>query len=584
MALIDIKLSQSAVNTNHSIDLANAGDSGDMNSLVNTIIELDESINNNYIYYSSISQSSNSITLTYSNNAKLTLTGSLDNPNSYSGYATVTKTSMKIPGVLEASSQGSWRYSYSNYGSLSFQGINGTTTSANYKFLQEDSDLGKLALGLKGSVYQNVSTGSISGTLTEINLNATKFVTSSSIKGSFSLSGNTNTIAAGSTSVSISGTLSSYDEKYKDGSYVKVSGNLNYNGSTEIGYALLSDASNFAGDDTIKLTLPNTIYDDINIASGLGNDTITIEGGGSHLSINAGGGNDVISLKGGYHYANGGTDNDTYIINNVTDTITEDSNAGIDNVQSSISYTLANNFENLTLTGKTAINGTGNDLDNTLTGNAAANVLNGGGGNDAMIGGKGNDTYYVDATADVVSEAANAGTDAIITTLSTYSISALTNIENLNYSGSSDAILTGNALVNTLTGSSGNDALTGGLGNDILTGGSGADSFVFDTVANASKNKDTITDFVSGVDHIKFSKVIFTGLGAVVGNLTSDQFWSGAGVTKAHDLDDRIIYNSTTGALYYDADGNGKGASVQVAIIGTSMHPSVAYNDIQIVA
>jgi Ca2+-binding RTX toxin-like protein len=514
----------------------------------------------------------------------LTLTGSLDNPNSYSGYATVTKTSMKIPGVLEASSQGSWRYSYSNYGSLSFQGINGTTTSANYKFLQEDSDLGKLALGLKGSVYQNVSTGSISGTLTEINLNATKFVTSSSIKGSFSLSGNTNTIAAGSTSVSISGTLSSYDEKYKDGSYVKVSGNLNYNGSTEIGYALLSDASNFAGDDTIKLTLPNTIYDDINIASGLGNDTITIEGGGSHLSINAGGGNDVISLKGGYHYANGGTDNDTYIINNVTDTITEDSNAGIDNVQSSISYTLANNFENLTLTGKTAINGTGNDLDNTLTGNAAANVLNGGGGNDAMIGGKGNDTYYVDATADVVSEAANAGTDAIITTLSTYSISALTNIENLNYSGSSDAILTGNALVNTLTGSSGNDALTGGLGNDILTGGSGADSFVFDTVANASKNKDTITDFVSGVDHIKFSKVIFTGLGAVVGNLTSDQFWSGAGVTKAHDLDDRIIYNSTTGALYYDADGNGKGASVQVAIIGTSMHPSVAYNDIQIVA
>ena len=238
MALIDIKLSQSAVNTNHSIDLANAGDSGDMNSLVNTIIELDESINNNYIYYSSISQSSNSITLTYSNNAKLTLTGSLDNPNSYSGYATVTKTSMKIPGVLEASSQGSWRYSYSNYGSLSFQGINGTTTSANYKFLQEDSDLGKLALGLKGSVYQNVSTGSISGTLTEINLNATKFVTSSSIKGSFSLSGNTNTIAAGSTSVSISGTLSSYDEKYKDGSYVKVSGNLNYNGSTEIGYAL----------------------------------------------------------------------------------------------------------------------------------------------------------------------------------------------------------------------------------------------------------------------------------------------------------------------------------------------------------
>lgn len=583
MANVDIKLSQSAVNTNHSLDLADDGVSGDINSLINTVIVLDEYINNNYVYYSSISQSSNSITLTYPNSAKLTLTGSLDNPNSYSGYATVTKTSMKIPGVLEASSQGSWRYSYSNYGSLSFQGISGTTTSASYKFLQEDPDLGKLALGLKGSVYQNVSTGSISGTMTEINLYATKFVTSSSIKGSFSISGNANTIAAGSTSVSISGTLSSYDEKYKDGSYVKVSGNLNYNGSTEIGYALLSDASNFAGDDTIKLTLPNTIYDDINIASGLGNDTITIEGGGSRIYINAGAGNDVISLKGGNHYANGGTDNDTYIINNVTDTIIEDSNAGIDNVQSSITYSLTSNFENLTLTGKTAINGTGNDLDNTLTGNAAANVLNGATGNDTMIGGKGNDTYYVNALGDVVTEAAKSGTDTIITSFSTYSISALTNIENLNYTGVSDAVLTGNLLANTINGSSGNDALTGGFGNDILTGGSGADSFVFDTVANASKNKDTITDFVSGIDHIKFSKVIFTGLGAIVGDLTSDQFWSGAGVTKAHDLDDRIIYNSTTGALYYDADGNGKGASVQVAIIGTSIHPILASTDIDII-
>ena len=583
MANVDIKLSQSAVNTNHSIDLANGVDSGDMNSLVNSIIELDEGISNNYIYYSSISQSSNSITLTYADNAKLTLTGSVDNPNSYSGYATVTKTTMKIPGFLEASSQGSWRYSYSNYGSLSFQGISGTTTSASYKFLQQDPDFGKLALSLKGSVYQNVSTGNISGTLTDINLTATKFMTSSSIKGSFSISGNANTIAAGSTSVSISGTLTSYDDKYKDGSYIKVSGSLNYNGSTEIGYALLSDASNFSGDDTIKLILPTTIYDDINIASGLGNDTITIEGGGSHLNINAGAGNDIISLKGGDHYANGGTGNDTYIINNTTDIITEDADAGTDTVQSSIAYTLASNFENLTLTGTAAINGTGNTLNNTLTGNAAANVLNGGAGNDTMVGGKGNDTYYVDATGDVVTEAANAGTDAIITTLSTYSISALTNIENLSYTGSSDAVLTGNTLANTLTGSTGNDTLAGGLGNDILTGGSGSDIFIFDTVANASKNKDTITDFTSGTDHIQFSKAIFTGLGSSVGNLTESQFWSGAGVTKAHDVDDRIIYNTTSGALYYDADGSGKGAAVQVALIGTSTHSALAYTDIAII-
>ena len=71
----------------------------------------------------------------------------------------------------------------------------------------------------------------------------------------------------------------------------------------------------------------------------------------------------------------------------------------------------------------------------------------------------------------------------------------------------------------------------------------------------------------------------------VVGDLTTDQFWSGDGVVVAHDASDRIIYNTTSGALYYDADGNGTAASaVQVVLIGISSHGAVAYTDIQIIA
>ena len=141
--------------------------------------------------------------------------------------------------------------------------------------------------------------------------------------------------------------------------------------------------------------------------------------------------------------------------------------------------------------------------------------------------------------------------------------------------------LTGNSAINTLSGGDGNDTLKGLGGNDTLTGGLGADHFVFNTTLNASTNKDTITDFVSGTDKIDLSKTIMTGLGASVAPLSSDQFWSNT-TGLAHDGTDRIIYNTTTGALYYDADGTGSAAAIQIAIIGS--HPTVAYTDFSVVA
>lgn len=133
----------------------------------------------------------------------------------------------------------------------------------------------------------------------------------------------------------------------------------------------------------------------------------------------------------------------------------------------------------------------------------------------------------------------------------------------------------------TLSGGNGADTLVGGAGNDILTGGAGADQFVFDTKPNATTNKDTITDFVSGTDSLLFSKSVFTGLAsAPLGALSADAFWSGAGVTAAHDATDRFVYNTSTGALYYDADGIGGSAAIQIALLGTGGHPAIGLGDL----
>jgi serralysin len=133
-----------------------------------------------------------------------------------------------------------------------------------------------------------------------------------------------------------------------------------------------------------------------------------------------------------------------------------------------------------------------------------------------------------------------------------------------------------------LSGGNGNDTLIGGLGNDRLIGGDGVDHFVFNTAPNSTTNKDIITDFYHGTDVIDLSKAIFKGLGSTIGSLSSEAFYSGAGIIKSHDLDDRIIYNTTNGFLYYDADGTGKAAAIQIAIL--SNKPSdLSYSDFAII-
>ncbi|WP_243369773.1 calcium-binding protein [Microvirga solisilvae] len=215
----------------------------------------------------------------------------------------------------------------------------------------------------------------------------------------------------------------------------------------------------------------------------------------------------------------------------------------------------------LILTG-TAIRGTGNSLNNTITGNLYANIIDGGKGIDRMQGGAGNDTYYVDNSRDVVVESSSGGTADHVVTYASYTLANY--VENLTAAGSSAISLTGNTLANVIKGNAAANTINGGFGNDKLYGGKGKDIFVFNTALSASKNKDLILDWVTKDDTIKLENAIFKAL-KKTGTLSKSFFTVGA---KAADKDDYIGYNKLTGDVWYDANANKSGGQIVFANVG----------------
>jgi len=128
------------------------------------------------------------------------------------------------------------------------------------------------------------------------------------------------------------------------------------------------------------------------------------------------------------------------------------------------------------------------------------------------------------------------------------------------------------------------DTLRGGLGNDVLYGGpdTASDKFVFNAAPNASLNVDYIIGFAASEDKIQFSKAIFKGF-AALGSLSDGAYVEGAGKTTADSSSHRVIYNTTTGDLFYDPDGSGtKAAAVKIAIVGNQA--DLSSDDFEIIA
>ena len=234
----------------------------------------------------------------------------------------------------------------------------------------------------------------------------------------------------------------------------------------------------------------------------------------------------TIDMSGSVNVQSGTSQNDTYTIDNSFDTITEAANGGTDTVNSTVTYSLGANVENLTLQGPLAINASGNTLNNVLTGNAANNVLASGGGADTMVGGLGNDTYIVDGSGSGVFDSGwSAGTDDTVMeqvgqgvdqeNVAAYSATLADNVEilrALDFTGNWNTYtpgenlqrhFIGNALDNFID-AGGLSPLSnyyqfgmwidGGAGADIMVGGAVSDTYVVDNV------NDVIVETATAVD------------------------------------------------------------------------------------
>ncbi|MGY2884569.1 Ca2+-binding RTX toxin-like protein [Bradyrhizobium sp. USDA 4524] len=193
------------------------------------------------------------------------------------------------------------------------------------------------------------------------------------------------------------------------------------------------------------------------------------------------------------------------------------------------------------LGGNDTLNGlAGNDV---LNGGAGNNRLNGGTGDDAMTGGTNNDTYVVDSLGDTVIEAVGGGTDTIETTLNSFSLVSLANLENLTFTGAGDFIGTGNALSNTIRGGNGSDRFvaTIGDGNDSYFGGNGMDTIdLSGTTAAATVTGSIATSAQIGSDTL-------SGIENIIGSQGNDQITGTGGANAIEGRNGNDIINAGGG-------------------------------------
>ena len=278
--------------------------------------------------------------------------------------------------------------------------------------------------------------------------------------------------------------------------------------------------------------------------------------GGGDDTLAAGDGNDLIYAGRGFNLVDGGTGVDTidyrFAMTNIVGGVAYEVSLSV-NLTTVVDPTGTTGFASsymdiLTPEITTPVlrdflvgieNVNGSNYDDRITGNGFDNRLNGFSGNDVILSAAGNDVLD---------------------------------------GGIGNDFLNGGAGNDTIIGGDGVDRLFGGSGNDVLAGGTGVDYFYFNTALSATTNRDIITDFNLVGDVIVLENSIFTGLTAT-GGLVATLFKNLS--LGPIDANDHILYNDTTGGLFYDADGSGAGAAVIIAVLSAS--PSVTAADFLVI-